>query len=84
MNMPPSSSRSFDLRMLEPIIFLMALGFVFLKISCEVIEGESHAIDICILEAFRVSGQPGSLIGPVWLQEGMRDITKLGSPAWRG
>lgn len=39
----------------------------------------AHAFDTDILLAFREAGQPDNPIGPVWLEEAMRDITGLGS-----
>ena len=38
-----------------------------------------HAFDTDILLAFRKAGKPDSPIGPLWLEEAMRDITSLGS-----
>lgn len=71
----------FELQLLGPFLLLTALAAVFLKIASEVFEGEAHAIDLWILQACRLPGQPGTPIGPVWLQEGVRDLTALGSPA---
>ncbi len=38
-----------------------------------------HAFDTDLLLAFRVAGHPDDPIGPVWLEEAMRDLTALGS-----
>lgn len=73
--------RPFELRLLAPFLMIAALTAAFLKIASEVFEGEAHAIDLWILEACRVPGQPGTPIGPVWFQESVRDLTALGSPA---
>jgi len=73
--------RPFELRLLAPFLMIAALTAAFLKIASEVLEGEAHAIDLWILEACRVPGQPGTPIGPVWFQESVRDLTALGSPA---
>lgn len=77
----PAPERAFELRLLGPFLLLAALAAAFLKIASEVFEGEAHAIDLWILQACRVPGQPGTPIGPIWLQEGVRDLTALGSPA---
>lgn len=58
--------------------------WVFLAVSEEVVEGETRALDIAILLAFRPSGHPEGLLGPRWLQEAARDITGLGSAAVLG
>ncbi|AEQ50954.1 phosphatase PAP2 family protein [Pelagibacterium halotolerans] len=56
-----------------------ALVFAFLEIADEVSEGETHEIDIAILEMFRVPGDPDQMLGSFWFQEAVRDITALGS-----
>lgn len=61
------------------IVALGALGFV--GIADEVVEGEAHALDLAVLQALRVSGEPDVLVGPAWLQVAAVDITALGSVA---
>lgn len=39
----------------------------------------AHTLDTEILLAFRVSGRPDDPVGPLWVEEAMRDITGLGS-----
>jgi undecaprenyl-diphosphatase len=39
----------------------------------------AHALDTEILLAFREAGRPDDPLGPVWLEEAVRDITGLGS-----
>jgi len=56
-----------------------ALVFAFIEIADEVSEGETHEIDIAILEMFRAPGDPSQMTGPFWFQEAVRDITALGS-----
>lgn len=63
-----------------PTFWLACAAWVFLKVADEVAEGEAHAIDLWILQACRLAGQPGQPTGPVWFQEAMRDLTALGSP----
>ncbi len=61
------------------IVALGALGFV--GIADEVVEGETHALDLAVLQALRVDGRPDALIGPEWLHVAAVDITALGSVA---
>lgn len=56
-------------------------GLAFLSIADEVAEGETRQLDMAVLEALRVPGQPQGLIGPDWLHEMAMDITALGSLA---
>jgi undecaprenyl-diphosphatase len=75
------SRPSFELRLLWPIALLGVASWSFLKIAGEVLEGDAHSIDTLILQWCRASGRPDHLLGPIWLQEAMRDLTALGSPA---
>lgn len=59
------------------IATLGAMGF--LAIADEVAEGETHALDLAVLRALRVEGQPQTLIGPHWLHVAATDVTALGS-----
>ena len=53
---------------------------LFLHIVSEtMVEGEGRVIDLGILEALRLPGQPGVPIGPAWLTEVARDLSSLGS-----
>jgi len=54
-------------------------GWGFLSIADEVAEGETRALDLSVLEALRVEGQPHVLIGPPWLHIAAADVTALGS-----
>ncbi len=63
-------------------LLVVALGaMAFLSIADEVAEGETHALDLAVLRALRVDGQPGTLIGPDWLHVAAVDVTALGSVA---
>lgn len=65
---------------------LLAAGIViagglwgFVELSEIARDAAPHAFDTDILLAFRVAGEPNNPIGPLWLEEAMRDITALGS-----
>jgi undecaprenyl-diphosphatase len=61
-------------------LLVVALGgWGFLSIAEEVAEGETRAVDLSVLKALRVDGQPHDLIGPGWLHVAATDITALGS-----
>jgi undecaprenyl-diphosphatase len=61
--------------LLVPAVLLLA----FMKLAGEVFEGETESADRAILLALRAAGDPADPIGPVWLEEAMRDLTALGS-----
>ena len=42
-------------------------------------DAAAHAFDTDILLAFREAGRPDDPVGPLWLEEAVRDITGLGS-----
>lgn len=56
-----------------------ALLFAFIKLADVVIEGETRPFDEAILLALRMPGDVSQPIGPLWLQEMVRDFTALGS-----
>ena len=64
-------------------VFLCA-GFVlaFGTIAEEVLEGETHQLDMAVLMAVRTPGNPADPLGPPWFEEMMRDLTALGSYAF--
>lgn len=53
---------------------------LFIKITDEVLEGETGKIDLLIIMWLRTAGNPADPIGPRWLEDFARDITALGSP----
>jgi undecaprenyl-diphosphatase len=63
-------------------IGVIALGaLAFLTIADEAIEGDTHAFDEYVLLSLREPGATDNPIGPVWVEEGMADITALGGYA---
>lgn len=70
----------------ESIVFIVLLmlvlaAWVFIELSEEVLQGETHAFDRWIVRSMRTADDPTVAIGPTWLTEAARDITALGSPA---
>lgn len=67
----------------RPLAVLIAVGalllFAFIKLAEEVMEGETRTFDEIILLALRTRGDVSQPIGPLWLQEMVRDFTALGS-----
>lgn len=61
-----------------------ALLLVFLKLSSEVMEGETLAFDSRILRAFRKADDPATPIGPPWIESALVDVTALGGPTVLG
>lgn len=56
------------------------LLLVFLKLSSEVMEGETLAFDKRIVLAFRKADDPAQPIGPPWVAGALMDLTALGGP----
>ena len=64
-------------------LFICAgLVWAFGAIAEEVVEGDTHKLDMAVLMALRTPGNPADLIGPPWVEEMMRDLTALGSYAF--
>ncbi len=55
-----------------------AAGWVFLQLADEVLEGETHAADEAILLALRNPQDVSDPLGPLWLEEMIRDFSALG------
>jgi undecaprenyl-diphosphatase len=67
-----------ELRPLIAIVLLGAAAWIFIEIADEVIEGEAILFDETLLLALRTAADPATPLGPLWLQEAIRDITALG------
>lgn len=60
-------------------LFLVAGGtWLFIKLADEVVEGETLALDEQILLALRNPADRADPLGPIWLEESVRDVTALG------
>lgn len=60
------------------------LVLAFLHLADEVVEGDTETFDNALLMIFRTPGNIDQVIGPLWVQEMVRDITALGSFACLG
>lgn len=63
---------------LAALLTLVAMAWLFLALADEVLEGETHRVDIALLTALRDAADPRVPIGPAWLLLVARDITALG------
>lgn len=79
--MRPPVRQHFELRLLWPILLMAVAVWGFMKIAGEVLEGDARTVDLWILHLLRTGDQHLTPAGPLWLQEAMRDVTALGSPA---
>ena len=68
----------FETKALVLWLALVALVWLFFRVASEVSEKETDALDNKILFLLRAPGNPSVPVGPLWLQEAMRDITALG------
>jgi undecaprenyl-diphosphatase len=68
-----------DGMLLISVFLLFALSvWAFAEIADEVADGDSLPFDRAVLEAFREAGDLSEPLGPVWLEEAVRDVTALG------
>jgi undecaprenyl-diphosphatase len=68
-----------ELSLLLSLLVVVGGMWLFLGVADEVREGEIEEFDRQILLLFRNPADPADPIGPVWLEEAMRDLTALGS-----
>ncbi len=76
------AAADFARREISAVLALLALALaadLFLSVAGEVREGDANTLDLAVLTALRVPGQPGRPIGPAWLETAARDLTSLGS-----
>ena len=71
-----------EVGILVAVFICASLIWAFGFIAEEVVEGDTHKVDMAILMALRTPGHPADLLGPPWFEEMMRDITALGSYAF--
>jgi undecaprenyl-diphosphatase len=60
------------------LLFSSALGFLFVSLTSEMLEGEAREFDETILLSLRQTADPSAPVGPAWLTKIMTDLTALG------
>lgn len=70
-----------DLRVLASVLVVVAAAWGFVALAGRVSDGSTRAFDEALLLALRERHDLGDPIGPAWLEEAVRDLTALGSPA---
>jgi undecaprenyl-diphosphatase len=71
-----------EVGILIAVFICASLLWAFGMIADEVVEGDTHKLDMAILTSLRTAGNPSDPLGPPWFEEMMRDITALGSYAF--
>jgi undecaprenyl-diphosphatase len=71
----------FEFRTLATLLLVVALMLTFGLVANEMSAGDTRAFDNAILMAMRNDANPRDPIGPGWFEEGVRDVTSLGSNA---
>lgn len=71
---------------LEPLVLIAFVSFglllfSFFEVADDVMEGDTHAIDMQILMLLRDGNNPQNPLGPPWVGEMVRDISGLGGIA---
>jgi undecaprenyl-diphosphatase len=61
-------------------LVICAVLYAFAVLAGEVMEGDTHALDIKILEALRKADDRSRPVGPAWLEVALLDLTALGGP----
>jgi undecaprenyl-diphosphatase len=64
------------------LLLLGSVFWIFMEVADEVIEGEIQAMDTRILLSFREPDNRADPIGPLWVEEVIRDSTALGGFAF--
>lgn len=66
-----------EVALLAVLALLAASLWIFVSLSAEVVEGDTHAIDQSILLALRTPDDRSDPLGPGWVEELGRDVTAL-------
>ncbi|MDB5541438.1 MAG: Membrane-associated phospholipid phosphatase, partial [Devosia sp.] len=77
--MERSERRGLSQGLIITVVAIAVLLGGFGLIADEVIEGNTLTFDDAVIAMFREPGNPADPLGPVWVQEAVRDITGLGS-----
>jgi undecaprenyl-diphosphatase len=72
-------ARFAEIGTLSVFLLLAVMCFAFAHLADAVFEGETRGFDNAVMLAMRSADDPSDPIGPEWFEEGIRDITSLGS-----
>ena len=76
--MPLALIRNLDLKLLATFLVLALLLAGVGNLASEVVEGDTLAFDRWLIAGLRDPADPGSPLGPAWLEKAMVDLTALG------
>ena len=87
MDRMPAALKTPDAKLALREVGVIALVFVgaallllsFAVLAEEVVEGDTHGLDVWLMSLFTEAGNPADRIGPDWFEEIVRDVTALGS-----
>jgi undecaprenyl-diphosphatase len=90
MDRMPAVLQAPDAKLAVREVGVIALVFVgaatlllfFALLAEQVVEGDTHRLDVWLMSLFTVAGNPADRIGPDWFEEIVRDVTALGSYAF--
>src|SRR6478609_2291199 len=68
-----------EARIVAAVATLVGMLWSFVWLADEVLEGETHALDVRFLLLLRNPADASDPLGPVWLEQMARDFTGLGS-----
>jgi len=74
----PDALRRIEISSLVLLLLAIAAIWGFAALAEEMIEGDLTHFDESLLLALRAPGNPEDPLGPVWVEEAMRDLTALG------
>lgn len=74
----PKMFDSWEPRAIGSLCVIVGCAWAFVQIAGEVVEGDTHAFDVKILQLLRSVDDPGIVRGPGWLGDTARDLTALG------
>ncbi len=73
-----------DLMLLMAVLAMVAGALGFIVVADKVMEGKTARIDDQLIRSLRNPNDLADPIGPAWLEDFVRDLTSLGSPAVLG
>ncbi len=68
-----------ELGTLAAVFAIALMCLTFATLADEMSEGETHAFDTAVMLSMRSSTDPNDPLGPDWFEQGVRDVTSLGS-----